>query len=555
MDKVLLLIAAFLCSLSIAHAEIVSLSDSDGRTANSVDVNPSRDGQEIHVQFQLKSMDVNADEVEAEGQFFNQIDFQLPKTSRPGFPQRPFYSILVQSSPEEFSVKVHTGEGKQFEQLLLAPAEKMPCRCDNKEPESRFENEGFLSENQTFFVKEFLGDFRGIPVTRVIFFPAKVDLDHGLTVYPEIQFKLESTTRNSLREFRLADTLNEERAGSKMLILAAKSYHSEFAKYIVWKKKQNIDIDLIAIEDVGNSAEKIQKFLHARYKNEKTRFQYAILVGHEKNLPTFYVKTDSSDETPSDLPYYTMGGSDDFIPEVFYGRFAVNDKSELQEHLNKILAYESLQYDRTDGIKKHMGIASNEGSNPSDWDYVQDMAKPFNEKFGLKSTLYFQDDKASTVENINAQFSSGLAWVNYIGHGTGQEWPSINGHYYHVDDVAKIVSGGVQPVIVDVACQNGRLATDDRLGVGFMNGKNKDKAVGSVAYYGGSVDISWHPPAIMAVGINKAIAADKLQVLGPALLAGQIYLSKQYTYKPDVIDNFKWYHLQGDPSLKLPFVK
>ena len=46
---------------------------------------------------------------------------------------------------------------------------------------------------------------------------------------------------------------------------------------------------------------------------------------------------------------------------------------------------------------------------------------------------------------------------------------------------------------------------------------------GATAYYGGSVDISWHPPAIMAVGINRALAKKEAKTLGEILLLGQLY--------------------------------
>ena len=109
----------------------------------------------------------------------------------------------------------------------------------------------------------------------------------------------------------------------------------------------------------------------------------------------------------------------------------------------------------------------------------------------------------------------------------------------------------MRPVIIDVACQNGRFDNSGRLGEMMMYSSIAGVGVGSVAYFGGSVDISWDPPAIMAVGINKSVASKKYTYLGEALLEGHLYLIKNHSNKEDIKDNLEWYHLQGDPSLLL----
>ena len=106
----------------------------------------------------------------------------------------------------------------------------------------------------------------------------------------------------------------------------------------------------------------------------------------------------------------------------------------------------------------------------------------------------------------------------------------------------------VKPIVIDVACQNGRLISAN-LGSNFM--KVGPDANGAVAYYGGSVNISWHPPAIMAQGIAFEQLSKNYPYLGQALLAGQLYLAGKWANKAEVVDNMEWYHLQGDPGLAI----
>ena len=123
---------------------------------------------------------------------------------------------------------------------------------------------------------------------------------------------------------------------------------------------------------------------------------------------------------------------------------------------------------------------------------------------------------------------------------------------YMSSSIKNIKPAAVKPIIIDAACENGSfLYTGTKLGERFMNSTNGGAPTGAVAYYGGSVSISWDPPAIMSIGINKMIVQNKIIHLGEALLAGQMYLSKNHSNQAEVIENFRWYHLFGDPSMRI----
>jgi hypothetical protein len=144
--------------------------------------------------------------------------------------------------------------------------------------------------------------------------------------------------------------------------------------------------------------------------------------------------------------------------------------------------------------------------------------------------------------------------MTYIGHGSGTSWPSMN-MSYSVSDVKNLNNKpAVKPIIIDVACMNGNLNAG-MLGVTFMEAvpAGANDRFGAVAYLGGTVNISWHPPALMARGMAFEHLKKHFNHLGEAILAGQLYLAANWNYEEDVIDNFEWYHLQGDPGLNIQF--
>jgi len=152
---------------------------------------------------------------------------------------------------------------------------------------------------------------------------------------------------------------------------------------------------------------------------------------------------------------------------------------------------------------------------------------------------------------FNAALNEGAWWVTYLGHGDGTSWSSF-GATYAVPHIAQIRNAAsVKPVWIDVACLNGILLPQNA-GAHLMGDADPSGApIGTTAYYGGTVLISWHPPAIFSRGVAYHVAATQNGTLGEALQAGQRYLTENHSGVTDIASNQRWYHLQGDPSMRV----
>lgn len=305
----------------------------------------------------------------------------------------------------------------------------------------------------------------------------------------------------------------------------------------------------VALEDVGSDVAKISAFFKAEYKENK--YKYALIVGTDTLFPNHSVNTSGSAKTPSDYPYFLMD-SNDMIPDVQYGRVVASTPEEVRRQTKKWEVYQERRSD-VSGLLHMIGIASNEGSVPSDEEYVKGIESDLSAAYGTKASHFHQDSPTSKPGPINDAFNKGSGYLTYLGHGSGTSWAST-GTWYATADAKKIENANVQqPVIIDVACQNGILKKG-YLGETFMNAvDSRGDAVGAAMYYGGSVNISWHPPAIMARGIVKKTIAQKLRTIGDALIAGQLYLLENHTDVEAVRDNFEWYHLFGEASSNFYF--
>ncbi|TNF31503.1 MAG: hypothetical protein EP319_02090 [Deltaproteobacteria bacterium] len=469
----------------------------------------------------------------------------LETTHKVGAPELPFYSMLLVGHPSEFSFEMIKGSEYKVD-VTPAPYQKAPCRCekDEKEIPFSFDQEAFKNSGKLIQKVVYVGDYRGTPLTHVVFTPFQYR-ENSLYAYPELRVSIQNKNKST-------DTFSFKEVtakGKKYVIFSPNEFHGALSAFINHKSSQGYEMKLVSMEDLGSDYNSIKKSIHKLYKKEN--FDYALIVGHEELFPTDYVTTSNDPNTPSDLGYFTMSGNSDNIPDVLYGRMTAASVDDVQNQIAKTIEYETRSWSNSNGMGRMLGIASDEGWNPTDVEYTNQFTSPFQRSFNAEIVNVFQANNDSTPETINRAFNQGLMWVNYIGHGSGPSWISVKSREYDTNDIRSINPGLVKPVIVDVACQNGRFKLDNRLGERFMNTTNNGQPVGAVAFYGGSVDISWHPPAIMARGVSETVAANPNQTLGEVLLAGQMYLIQNYDDRNASTENLKWYHLQGDPSLKL----
>lgn len=546
---------------SLAFALSIPLLEGVTRNTNSNIQFKKIDKSSLEISFKIYEVEVNEAEFKTNlsgipDKDYYEMSFKGIKTTEDvGKAVIPFYSVLIEGRPENLDVSYDSDTSPKELDFLPKPFEELPCRCKKDDEIKSFSLEDYENDERGYFKLEYLGDFRGKPLTRVLMYPGKIGSNaNSFLINPDIRYSIKKD-QGKLKYFNKPENLIEQYtlSNSNYLIISPDRFLDSLKGFVKWKEKRGFNVRLVSLESIGSTFIEVQSFLHSEYKKEK--YEYALLVGHEDIFPTDYVVTDSDSRTPSDLGYFTMGGLDDFIPDVYYGRMVVDTEEDILNQTKKIIEFESGSFRNRSGLKRQIGIASDEGENPSDVEYMKQMQAPLKRTLKIKNYEFFQANNNSTVDKINKILNKGAVWLNYIGHGSGDSWSSINSGEYQSDDVKDLVPGVVKPIIIDVACQNGRFNYEGRLGERFLNESKNGEPIGAVAYYGGSVDISWHPPAKMAVAINKLMVDNKIKVLGKALLAGQMQLYKDHSNLNEVKDNFKWYHLFGDPSLKLSWKK
>ncbi len=492
-----------------------------------------------------------------------------------GKAELPHFGKLLQFPfDSDLRYRIIDKETVSYENVLLYPTQKMPNRSNPGFRYPFFADSEFYRSSETYpgsiITLGDTGTLRDIYVGRLGIYPfqynpaeRRLDVHKRITVAVDIKSGSESRMFKDGSVSRTFDALYEGTVlnyntnsrgvrveAESMLLFVEDALESSIQPFIDWKNSKGIKVYKLLMSSVGSTTTAIQNAIDNAYATYTPTPTYVLFVGHVSGIPPNYRST-SDGNAASDYPYTLMDG--DNYPDLLIGRILANNTTQVDVQVSKIVNYEQNPFTGTaaEFYSKAFGIASNEGSSPSDEDYINGIANYLLNGTYTYHDYFFQGDYNATAANISAAINNGRTYATYIGHGSGTSWGSTNDTFSNTQ-VHALSNGFKLLALIDVACLNGQFDDiSECFGEAWMWAGTASVPKGAVAYYGGSVSISWHPPAIMATGIAKHHFEDPVYSFGGSCLAGQMYLVAQEGWGSDVEDNFEWYNIFGDPSLML----
>lgn len=488
----------------------------------------------------------------------------LMNLEQAGSPNMPTTGALI-AVPAGYTAKlvVESEDTQVVPGVIPAPAQKT-MRCPGTEGTTFAFNRAAYAPGSTFPANriqlETMGNLRGLQLVRIAVSPTQWVADREeLVVTRSLEARVEfvktgaatnTVLPRSMQELIAKSTVNGSSlmnrvANDKLLILVADELAGAITPYVDWKRSKGLEVAVVTATEAGSTKEKIRDYVKAAYSSNGRQISSILFVGNNTTMPGFMEST-ASGSAATDYTYALLAG-DDEVPDVTYGRVIADSVAEATTQVNRWINYER----NPSTLEKAMGIASNEGSGPSDEDYANEIRDVMMKKGLTHVDQFYEGDDNATVKNITEALSEGRSWISYFGHGTGTSWASTNDMFNNAA-VAKQTNVGKLPVIIDVACQNASWVKIAKcFGKAWVTQESEGAPAGAVAFYGGSVNISWHPPAIMSVGVAKAHFENGVNTLGAAVLGGQLYLLEQKGKSEDTIDNLRWYNLFGDPMMQI----
>lgn len=349
------------------------------------------------------------------------------------------------------------------------------------------------------------------------------------------------------------DTSNADQslAGNKMLIITTSKYAKVLEKYIDWKIKRGLDVELDT-QSADKGAETIQQKIQEKY--DHGGLTYIVLVGDIDDVPSVMLPANGShpyrkEGYPSD-PSYTLLEGDDLVGDALISRISVNTPAELENQLNKILKYERGDFENFDWIR-HAVVASMTGFDGVDHAGKLETSLKSHPDYFDQVIKIMESDSDITKKIRDAIEKTGVNFIAHHGHGSPTAFESLHFSRENAADLKNFETGF--PIIHGAACSTGSFWIEDGdcLAEAFMKAGTTEKPAGAIAFLGGAA--SMDPLACIAAQkevFMKYYYDEDVETIGKLFYKGTLAAMKSLS-KDRAKRLFRRWHLFGDCSTPL----
>lgn len=275
-----------------------------------------------------------------------------------------------------------------------------------------------------------------------------------------------------------------------MLIICYSEYMNEMQDFVNWKIQRGIPVEMVNISDIGNSSA-IKTYVQNYYNNKG--LTYLLLVGDNAQVPT-----SSTSAGDSDNNYGYLSGTDHYI-DIFVGRFSGENPAEITTQVERSIFYERDLTSLDTWLELGVGIASNEGSSPSDAQHMNTLETKLTGYGYTIDRCYQEGGSANQLEKL---INKGVGLINYIGHGSDYGFASM---LFDKNDVNALTNHNKLPFIFDVACVNGNFKTKTCFAESWLRATNNGLPTGAIAICASTINQSWVPPMIGQNEMNEIL--------------------------------------------------
>lgn len=395
------------------------------------------------------------------------------------------------------------------------------------------------------------------------------------------------------------------------IVLTPAQFTPELQPLITHKNNRDISTILVALDDIYNgnifpvkgrdNPEKIKYFIKDSIEYWDTNF--VLLVGGSEQLPSRYthIYYDDFNLYPtknewvflSDLYYadiydhegnfaswdtnknnifaeYEWHGNTDEVnlyPDIYLGRLACINKSEVITCVNKIIAYETGEQFKKDWF--HNIVAIGGDSLPGDTEQIDEGEYVQRAVFDIMDgfspiKIWASNEKLRQTSNINDAINSGTGFIFFNGHGNVDLWGThphekenewLPPGFYRNADINTLSNGNKLPVVISDACYHCKYDTQrECFGWTFMTNPNG----GAIAFIGGTdIDLSFGGTDITTKGIEKLCLELSTHYIRGTKTFGELWGKSLTTYiSTAIMDPIDYITLEesqpfGDPTLMI----
>ncbi|MBO4655354.1 MAG: T9SS type A sorting domain-containing protein [Bacteroidales bacterium] len=323
------------------------------------------------------------------------------------------------------------------------------------------------------------------------------------------------------------------------LIITDPEFESTVSYFANYKRNLGYDVSVVTTNTTTTNPLYIRLYLIALYNSLITRPTYVLLVGDADKIPVSWGNNSDIEHPITDIDYSLLEGND-WIPDVFLGRWPVSDVQELKNIINKTIF---MEMNLSNTSKKAVFIAGKESrilmqnSFEAGHNYV--VKKTF-QPIGYQCAKLYQPSDSIVGQSL----SNNPRYFIYSGHGKKRYWDGYSfSLYYHTLDIA---TNTVFPFAFAFACRTGDFSDTANIGKFWIIKSYK----GGVAYFGSSVPSLTNTDNVLEKKIFGNSYSDDYAITSIInegknkyrifYWGGNVFFVKRY---------LRAYNLLGDPSI------
>jgi hypothetical protein len=322
-----------------------------------------------------------------------------------------------------------------------------------------------------------------------------------------------------------------------LLVICYDAFMSDVQPLVDWKNQKGLPTTMVPVSQVGSTTTQILSYIQNYYNLND--LCYVLLVGDQAQVPSF--------TSGSDPVYSLLGGSGDWYPDIFVGRFSAENVAQVQTQVERTLNYEKFPNPNSNWYARGLGHADLDGPcnpEPTDAQHLTVIArKLLHWNYSMVDSVYMN---WGTTSMIIRKLNNGCSIWNQAGHGSVT---SIGPPNFTTSNVSSLVNDNMLPHVTTVACQPGNFQSYTCLAEVCMRAFNHTtgEPTGTIGCYMSKISQTWFPPYDMQdEGVNL-LCAESMVTLGGYCFNGSGRMIDNFGSQGE--SEFRAWNLFGDPSL------
>ncbi len=359
--------------------------------------------------------------------------------------------------------------------------------------------------------------------------------------------------RSSLLNFDYVERFSSDTV--LMLIITPDAYYNYLLPFTEWKEKTGILTRLVKFSDFNPNPtfSDIRNYIENAYNTWAHPPDYFLAIGDAGIFPIRYTYDYSGypGSYANDNYYVSLNGPNDIFPDIFGGRFPIQNNFHVETIVNKIVNYEQDPYVLETTWYKYATVVACDQYPTQAATKRRIREQLLDYGFHYVDSVYAENYWSSSIISavIANAVNGGRCFVNYRGTGWASGWYASFGYIFNTGQVASLVNGRKLPIVTGIGCGVAKFDEWNCFGEQWIRNGSPTSEKGAVGFCGPTWNSHTRHNNKLDRGIYRGILNEGLTTFGEVITRGKYFMYEICGASDTTDTQMNEYLILGDPSL------